>query len=379
MKQKIYLDYNASTPVHPEVADAITQHFKEITGNPSSIHSYGKEARNQLTKARDNISSFLGVDRKEIIFTSGGTEALNMVIRGVIERHPGCHVITSDVEHVSVYMTIKKYEAEGRCQATFLSAGLWGAVEPEAVKAALQPDTGLIALLAANNETGVKTDIDGIAKIAQDAGVHFLVDAIALLGKEPFTIPSGATAMCFSGGKCYAPKGIGCAFIRSHLKLEPLIIGGEHEFKRRAGTENLHGIIALSKTIDIIKREMPSANKHMKQLRDKFEMELIKRIPGVEVNGQGPRVVNTSNISFPGVDGETLLTLLDMEGIAVSHGSACASGALEPSRVLLNMGIPRDVVQSSVRFSLGYFTTEEEIKSALDSITEIIFRLRGKY
>lgn len=375
MKHKIYLDNNATTLVDPCVCEAVMQDLKHHYGNPSSIHAFGQDSRSRLAASRHSIASFLNVRPNEIIFTSGGTEGINMVIRGIFEGKPGGHIVTSSVEHSCVYGTVKQLESLG-CQATFLSPGLWGAVTEEAVREAIRPDTRLIVLMAVNNETGVKTDIERVAKVAQEARIPFLVDAVALLGKEPFVIPDGVSAMCFSGHKIHAPKGIGFAFIRSQLKLRPLLTGGDQEYGRRGGTENVSGIIGLTEAIRQLKVNLTDTSKQMEILRNKLEHSLLEQLVGVTVNGLGPRVVNTTNLSFSGVDGETLLAALDMEGIAVSHGSACASGALEPSRILLNMGLPTSVARSSIRFSLSRFTTESEIDICVRVVRETVMRLR---
>lgn len=373
MKQRIYLDNNASTQLDPRVLKALIAHLSEDTGNPSSIHSFGQAARSAINNARRIIASYLNVKPHEIIFTSGGTEGINMFIRGLLGIETG-HIITSSVEHSCVNSAIKFLEVQG-CRTTFLSPGLWGAVKPEAVREAIRPDTRLIALMAVNNETGIKTDIDGVAAIAREAKIPFLVDGVSLLGKEQFTIPEGVSGMCFSGHKLHAPKGIGFSFIRSNMKLSPLISGGEQEYGKRGGTENASGIVALAEAIGILRSELPEASLKMEKLRDKFEKNLMGQLPNVGINGQGPRIVNTSNLWFAGVEGESLLTGLDMEGVAVSHGSACSSGALEPSRVLLNMGISDELARSSIRISLSRFTTEEEIDAAIGIIVRVVKKL----
>lgn len=375
MRSRIYVDNNASTPIDPKVLEVMTKDLTENFGNPSSIHSFGQESKKRLLHARHSIASFFHVKPSELVFTSGGTEALNMVIRGLFEKNPNGHIVTSSVEHSAVYTTVKAMEAAG-ATAAFLSPGLFGAVTADAVRAALRPDTRLIALMAVNNETGVKTDIDGIAAIALERGIPFLVDGVALLGKEAFTIPPGVSAMCFSGHKLHAPKGIGLAFIQSRLKLAPLITGGEQENGRRGGTENIPGIVAFAKAVEMLQEALPESTQRMCRLRDYLENSLLQKLSDVVVNGQGPRVVNTSNLSFAGVEGESLLAALDMEGIAVSHGSACASGALEPSRILLNMGIPTERARSSIRFSLSRFTTEQEIEECIQIVVRLVKRLR---
>lgn len=374
MKPKIYLDNNASTAVDPRVVQAVVKDLQESVGNPFGVHSFGQEVRGRLNKARRTIADFLGVSSQEIVFTSGGTEALNMVIKGLLQGQPSVHIVTSSVEHACVYNTIKYLEKQGN-EVSFLSPGLWGAITPEAVRAALNTNTRLIVLTAVNNETGVKTDINEIAKIAQEMKIPFVVDGVALLGKEPFTIPQGVTAMCFSGHKIHAPKGVGFAYIRKGARFTPLLFGGPQENNYRAGTENVSGIIGLSEAIAILKDDLPRSSEEMLRLRDLFESGLKAKLPNIIVNGQGPRVVNTSNISFMDVDGETLLMSLDREGVAASHGSACISGALEPSRVLLNMGIPLNQARSTLRFSLSRLTTQQEIEESVEIVTRVVSRL----
>lgn len=372
MKQRIYLDNNSSTAVDPKVAELIYQDLCTGVGNPSSLHSFGQEARNKIAKARHVIASYLSTKPQEIIFTSGATEGLNMAIRGELAKHSQGHIITSNVEHAAVFATLKEYEAHG-FQVTYLPAGLYGAITPEAVNQALRSDTKLIVLMAVNNETGVKTDIHTIANLAKMHTIPFVVDAVALCGKEAFSIPQGVTSMCFSGHKFHAPKGIGFNFLRSGQKLVPYVTGGEQEAGRRGGTENISGIIGLGEAISLLCDVLPDATRRMEKLRDKLEAELKAELGSfLSVNGEGPRICNTSNLVFQGVEGETLLALLDMEGVAVSHGSACASGALEPSRILLNMGIGTDFARSSIRISLSRLTTEEEIDRSIAIICKVV-------
>ena len=376
MKNRIYLDNNATTFLDPKVRDVLRDLLNTELANPSSVHSFGQEARALLTSARRSIATFLSVKPHEIIFTSGGTEAINMIIRGTLGYNISGHIITSDLEHASVYRTIKELAKHG-CEVSFLSPGIYGAVTPDVVKAAIRPDTKLISLMAVNNETGVKTDIEGIASIAKAAGVPFMVDGVALMGKEPFTIPEGVTAMCFSAHKFHGPKGVGMAFVRPSMKLQSHITGGGHEHQRRSGTENLAGIVAMAEAVKILSEDLDQATERMGRLRDLLEEGLRENISDIVINGEGPRVVNTTNIAFPGIDGESLLMNLDLEGIAVSHGSACSSGAMEPSRVLLNMGVPRSLAGSSLRMSLCRFTTEEEIEHSIKVISNIVSRLNN--
>jgi len=372
MKQKIYLDNNATTAVDPKVIDLIALNLRSNFGNPSSSHLFGKDARNQLQKARDVIAKYFHVTPREIIFTSGATEALNLSIRGLC-LNGKTHIISSDVEHAAVYTTLKSLESE-TFSVSYLKVGPYGAPTLEAVKEACQSHTSLIVLMAVNNETGVKTDIESIAAFAKAKGIPFIVDGVALLGKEQFTIPEGVSAICFSGHKFHAPKGIGFAILRRSLNLKPLLTGGDQEFGLRGGTENMTGIIALAESVCLLK-EVETSSKRMEVLRDRLEVGILSKLSNVTVNGLGPRVVNTSNLLFKGIEGELLMANLDREGIAVSLGSACASGALEPSRVLLKMGLSVDDASSSLRFSLSRFTTEEEIDRTIEVVVNIVKRL----
>ena len=259
---------------------------------------------------------------------------------------------------------------------TFLPTGVYGAVNPADVESSICSETCLITLMAVNNETGVLTDIEAIASIADFHGIPFVVDGVAWLGKEKITIPRGVSALFFSGHKFYAPKGIGFCFCRSSLKLEPLFLGGSQEFNHRAGTENVPSIVAMAEAIMLLESEQEIYIQRLRELRDLLESGLQSALPDVRVNGLGPRVSNTSNLAFMGVDGEALLMNLDLEGISVSHGSACSSGALEPSRILLAMGIPLTQVLSSIRFSIGQTTTQKEIERTIDVVVRIVNRLR---
>lgn len=334
----IYFDNNATTPLAPEVRDHYIESLSHF-GNPSSTHALGQKAYSLLTKARRSIASFLQCDPHEIYFTSGATEGLNFLLK--LKKG---HVISSAIEHPCVFAQLE--------QATLLSPKEDGVITAKQVAEAIRPDTSLICIMAANNETGVINEWVEIAHLAEAHGIPYIVDGVALLGKAPFKIPRGVTGMAFSGHKIHAPKGTGFVYLRKGTKLTPLLIGGGQERNMRGGTENVPAISALAKAIELIDYKCP---------RNLFEKLLLEQFPDVHINGTGPRVSNVSNVSFPGVDGESLLQNLDLNGIAVSHGSACSSGALEPSRVLLKMGLPMARVRSSVRFSFSRYNTEEEI------------------
>lgn len=369
---RIYLDNNASTFVDPHVVDVIAETLKSFPGNPSSTHVFGRESRQLLIKSREVIASYLKVRPKEIIFTSGGTEGANMLIRGLLEGNARKgHIITSNLEHPCVLNSVERLMEEGY-EATLLSPGLKGAVSPQEVQAAIQPNTVLIALMAVNNETGVKTDIPTIAQIAEQAKIPFFVDGVALFGKEPFQIPFGVSGMSFSGHKFHAPKGSGFVYLKANQKFSPLLVGGEQEYNKRGGTENLADIAGMAEAVRRLESVLPEASRQMLELRTYFETTLQKLLGSkVSINGEGERINNTVNLAFSGIDGESLLLALDIKGIAVSHGSACSSGAMEPSRILLNMGIPLERAKQSLRFSLSRFTTKAEIDHTIQALLEL--------
>lgn len=364
--KRIYLDHNATTPIDPLVLEAMKVELAIGPANPSSIHYFGQEAKKRLTKARHALAAYFGIKPSELIFTSGGTEAINLILRGFFAAYPDAHGISSNLEHAAVLETLKSFPV------TFLGGNASGAITPQQVVEAISPKTRLIALSAANSETGVKTDIEAIAKIAAARDIFFFVDGVALLGKEQFSIPAGISAMAFSGHKIHGPKGSGVAFIRSPHKIKPLLTGGGQEYGLRSGTENLAAIIGLTKAVELLKDKLPAATEHMRQLRNYFEEKVKEKFPKAHVNGTGPRLPNTSNIAFPGINGEELLMQLDIAGVAASHGSACSAGALEPSRVLINMGLSRKEAGSSVRFSISRDTTQAEIDHALKILSKIV-------
>jgi cysteine desulfurase len=322
--------------------------------NPSSIHSFGQHARKLLQEARQSIAAHFSVKPEEIFFTSGGTEGLNFLIRGLNDGP----IITTNIEHSSVYKTIKN--------PVYVPVSTYGAPLPSDIEKAITPETRAIFLSAANGETGVKIDIHAIAAIAQKHNIPLFLDLIALIGKDSFEMHPGITGFAISAHKFHGPKGIGAVFLRSSQKLPALLTGGGQEHNHRAGTENLAGILGLAEALKILTPPPHS-------LRDHFESQLS---PYTTINGTGPRVSNVSNLAFPNIDGETLLLQLDLDGIAASHGSACSSGALEPSRVLLNMGLDRRTARSSLRFSFSRMNTREEIDEALSRIIPILKKLK---
>ncbi len=353
--EQSYLDNNGTTQIDPRVMEAMIEELKLGPSNPSSIHTPGRAAKIRLEKARDSIADYLGVNPTELIFTSSGTEAMNMAIHGL---KPHGEIISTKIEHACIYNTLQRMENP----IVYLPVGKEGHIHLKDLEESIGPKTRLIVLGAVNSETGVKNPINEIASIAQKHQIPLIIDGVALLGKEIFTIPAGVTAMIFSAHKIHGPKGIGMLFIRKGTKLSPLLTGGAQERQRRAGTENLMGIIGFAKAIELLKTELPEAATRMAKLRDQLEQGL----EGVHINGTGPRVCNTSSITFPGIDGEGLLIQLDRKQIAASMGSACSSASLEPSRVLLNMGLSKDQALSSLRFSLSRFTQPSEVLKLLD-------------
>jgi cysteine desulfurase len=358
--KRIYLDNNATTALDPQVFTLLSHTLQHSFGNPSSIHSFGQEAKALLVKARQTLADICSVRSQEILFTSTATEALNLLIRGFFGSRPSGHMITSKGEHAAVFRTVEHMQAQG-VDVTFLDIGAYGAPTPESLQQAIRPETRLICLMAANNETGVCSDIEAYADIAARFQIPLIVDGVALFGKKALSPHPGISAIAFSGHKFHGPKGVAFAVIRKGLKLCPCIIGGEQEYGLRAGTENLPAIVAMAEAAIIAQRSLEQSCLHMQTLRDYFEERVKALLPTISINGQGPRVANTSNICFEGCDGEALLMYLDLHGVAASLGSACSSGAIEPSRVLLEMGLTRRQALSSLRFSLSRFTTKEEI------------------
>lgn len=367
----VYLDNNGTTPLDPRVALAMQEVLTPLPLNPSSIHRFGQEAKRYLTRSRDTIAHVLHVKPHDLIFTSGGTEALNFLIRGFYSLAPHGQIISSNVEHPAVQLTLADLQKKG-AKVTYLPAGLWGAIRPEVLEAAITPNTGLIVLTAVNNITGVKTDLTALANIAEQHGIPFVVDGVQWLGKELLQIPRGVAGIAFSSHKIHGPQGVGVCMLRSHFKLPPLITGGSQEQGKRGGTENIPGIVGFAKAVELLTTELPQATQQMQKLKDRLIEGISHIAENIVVHGQGPHICNTAHIGFPGIDGETFLMQLDLAGIAASHGSACTSGGIEPSPTLLQMGIPLQLAKSSIRFSLSRMTTQEEIDLTLEIISDLL-------
>ncbi|MEJ5368773.1 MAG: cysteine desulfurase family protein [Bryobacteraceae bacterium] len=356
-----YFDHNATAPVAPEALEAMVRAASEIFGNPSSIHMHGQRARQEVEAARAALAKMLGCSPKEIVFTSGGTEADNLAILGA----PEGHVVTTAIEHPAVL------EAARRRDATFVPCGGDGRVDPGEIRRALRPDTVLISVMHANNETGVLQPLEEISAIAREAGVLFHSDGVQAAGRIPVDVRAlGVDLYTVSGHKFGAPKGVGALFVREGVKLAPRQFGGRHERERRAGTENVPGIAAMGAAARLPRPDTAP-------LRDRLEALVRERIPDIIIHGaSAPRVPNTSNIAFHGIEAEALVIALDLAGFSVSTGAACSSGATRPSHVLEAMGVPPQISRASVRFSLGRGNTLEDVEALVEALERAVARLR---
>lgn len=372
----IYLDNNATTPLLPEVFEAMRPYFGEHFGNASSIHHHGQETRAAVENARESVAALFGCNASEVIFTSGGTEADNLAIAGLTS--PGDHVITSSIEHSAVLQACRHLEEMG-CEVTVVPVDARSLVDPDHVRRALRPNTKLISIMMANNETGVLQPAGEIAKIATEAGVLFHIDAVQAAAKVPIEVNRvGCHALSISGHKIHAPQGVGALYVRKGTGIRPMLYGGRHERSLRAGTENVPGIVGLGKAAELAKQWLDRGDdRKMAAMRDRLQQGILAQVDDATVNGDGvPRVPNTTNLRFDYIDGEALVIALDLKGLAVSTGAACSSGAIEPSHVLVAMGLNKDQARASIRFSLGKQTTEEDIDIALALIPETVARLR---
>jgi cysteine desulfurase len=379
MKRRIYLDNNATTRVDDAVVDAMLPFLRDTFGNASSIHTFGQEARTAVEDARRAVAELIGADAREIVFTSGGTESDNSALWGVYRsgHRPGNHIVTTRIEHPAVLQTCKKL-AEAGAEVTYLPVDAGGRVDPAAVEAALTERTILISVMYANNETGVLQPIEEIARLARAREILFHTDAVQAVGKVPIDVRRlGVDLLSLSGHKLHAPKGIGVLYVRKGTQLQPFMTGGSHERKRRAGTENVPGIAALGAAAQLARARLPEMADRIGALRDRLEREIREKAGGVRVNGTSEhRIPTTTNLAFEGLEGEAAVIALDLEGVAVSTGSACSSGSLEPSHVLIAMGLRPEVVQGSLRFSLSYHTTDAEVDATVEAVTRVTDRLR---
>jgi cysteine desulfurase len=378
--KRIYLDYAATTPTHPEVLKAMLPYFSEVYGNPSSIHTCGQDARKAVEEARASVARLIGGDEEEIIFTSGGTEADNFALTGVAlaNEKKGKHIITTVIEHHAVLETCKSLEKRG-FKVTYVPVDNYGMVAPGDIKKALNPGTILISVMHANNEVGTVQPLEEIAKIAREAGVLFHTDAVQTVGHIPADVNKlGVDLLSMSAHKLYGPKGVGALYIRKGTPVTPFMRGGGQERERRAGTENVPGIVGLGKAAEIALGEMDEEAERLIALRDGLVKELYQRIDGIKLNGHPvQRLPNNINISVDYVEGESMLLNLDMQGICASTGSACSSANLEASHVLLAAGCTHEQAHGSLRFTLGKWTTAADLKKVLEALPPIVKKLRA--
>jgi cysteine desulfurase len=377
MSRRVYLDHNASTPVHPEVLAEMLPFFAEIYGNPSSIHAFGREARDGVEQARERIARFLEVSPQEIVFTSGGTESDNLGVKGLAWARGRGHLITSRVEHHAVLRTCQALEAQG-FDVTYVGVDAHGMVDPDEVRRALRPDTIAISIMHANSEVGTLQPIGAIGRLARARSIPFHVDAVQTFGKIPLDVDAlGIDVLSFSGHKIYGPKGVAGLYIRKGTKMISIQHGGEHERRRRAGTENLPGIVGLGKAVEVRARDMHAEAERVGALRDRLWEGVRARVPEVRLSGHlTERLPGTASLLVRHVESESIVLGLDLKGIAVSAGSACTSGNVEPSHVLVAMGVPLDWAMGAVRCSLGRSTTAEDIDYVIESVDTVVRRLR---
>jgi len=385
---RVYLDYNATTPVEPAVLDALLPYFSEEFGNAASIHTPGQQARAAAETAREQVAALIGARPQEIVFTSGGTESDNHAVFGVVgqaflpvsssrnaDSFP--HIITTAIEHEAVLNVCQALEKSG-VRVTYLATDRAGQIDLDELQRDIRPETVLITIMHANNELGTVQPLEEIGRIAKDRDIYFHTDAVQSAGKVAIEVtPLGADLLSLSAHKFYGPKGIGALYIRSGTPLRQLLYGGHHQRGFRPGTENVAGIVGLGKAAEIARASLAADARRVSSLRDKLEQGLLARVPHARVNGSAaPRTPNTTNLVFPGLEGEALLIALDLKGLACSTGAACSSGAVEPSHVLTAIGLPPEEARASLRFSLGRGTTEQEIDFALQVVPAAVEQLR---
>jgi len=379
---RVYLDYNATTPVEQEVLDAMLPYFTADFGNASSIHTFGQKARDAVEAAREQVATLLGARQQQIIFTSGGTESDNHAIFGIVSPSPTSstarpHVITTLVEHEAVLNACQALEKQG-VDVTYLSVDQDGLVDLEDLRRALRPETVLITIMHANNELGTVQPLEEIGRIAQDADVYFHTDAVQSAGKIPIDVNQlHVDLLSVSGHKLYAPKGIGALYVRGGTRVRQFLYGGHHQRGFRPGTENVSGIVGFGKAAEIAQGLLAQDAKRLSALRDQLEHGLLHRVPHSRINGgRAPRTPNTTNLLFPGIEGEALLIALDLKGLACSTGAACSSGAVEPSHVLTAIGLPPEEARASLRLSLGRHTTQADVDFAIQVVPAAVAQLR---
>ena len=377
--ERYYFDHNATTPVSPEVIQTMLGCLAEVYGNASSIHHFGQMAKQRLELARRQTASLVGCQPQEIVFTSGGTEADNLAIFGVVRhsKRPQRHIVTTAIEHPAVLNACAQLEREG-LDVTYVRVGSSGTVDPDDIRRALRPSTLLVSVMHANNEVGTVQPIAEIARITREAAVYLHSDGVQALGKIPFDVHAlGVDLYSMSGHKIYAPKGLGALFVRKGTRMDSILFGGHHERERRPGTENVPGAVALGCATEIAARDVSTQAADLGALRAQLEADILARIPGTGVNGaHEPRTPNTSNVYFDGIEGEALVIALDLRGFAVSTGAACSSGAVEPSHVLTAIGLTPERARASIRFSLGRSNTRTQVDALVDAVEDSVRHLR---
>ena len=378
--KRIYLDHAATTPTHPEIVKAMLPYFTDAFGNPSSIYSCGQEAKGAIEEARVKVAELIGAREGEIVFTSGGTESDNLALKGVAfaNESKGNHIITSSIEHHAVIETCKFLERKG-FKVTYLPVDEYGLVDPGDVKKTITDKTILISVMHANNEMGTIEPIAEIGKVAKEAGIYFHTDAVQTVGHIPVDVNElRVDLLSMSAHKFYGPKGVGALYIRKGTKLTPFMHGGEQERRRRASTENVPGIVGFGRAAELAQQEMSQEKQHLTYLRDQLVKGLLEQIDHVRLNGHPiMRLPNSVNVSVDFIEGESMVLNLDLEGICVSTGSACSSSSLEASHVLLAMGLSHELAHGSLRFTLGKWTTEEEISRVLEVLPRVVAKLRA--
>ncbi len=379
MKKRIYLDYSATTPIKKEVLDEMMPYFSELYGNPSSIHSFGREAKKALDFARDRIAKAIGATSKEIFFTGGGSEADNWAIKGIAyaNRQKGNHIITTKTEHHAVLHVCQYLEKNG-FEVTYLDVDEYGMIDLNQLREAITDKTILITIMFVNNEIGTIQPIKEIGKVAKERGIYFHTDAVQALGNVSIDVKElGVDLMNFSSHKIYGPKGVGAIYIKKGVKLHPLIHGGAQERKKRAGTENVSAIVGFGKAVELAVENLDGHIVHLNKLRDKLIKGIQENIDYVKLNGHPTeRHPGNVHVCFEFIEGESLLLSLDMVGIAGSSGSACTSGSLDPSHVLMAIGLTHEIAHGSLRLTVGDFTTEEDIDYVIENLKVIVDRLR---
>ena len=375
--ERIYLDHNATTPLDPRVLETMAEVYRESFGNPSSLHWFGQRARAALDEARAEVAALLGATPSEIVFTASGTEADNMALRGAagVAREARRKIVHTGIEHHAIVNTGKALAEEGWPVET-ARVGADGLVDLDDLRGKVDDRTALVAVMLANNETGVVQPLAEVVRIARGVGALVHCDAVQAVGKIPVDVRAlDVDTLALSAHKIYGPKGVGALYVRRGTRMKALVRGGSQERNRRAGTENVAGIVGLGRAAEIAREERAAEAPRVAAMRDRLEARLLA-IPGAMRNGEGPRVPNTTNVSFQGIEAESLLMALDLMGIAVSTGAACAAGAVEPSHVLRGMGLPMERVQASLRLSLGRGTTEAQVERAAGAVAEAVERQR---